>query len=89
MEMTRTITMGLPFNISKSRVKDLARYVISQINIRRTLALNDNVAPRVKFTGVGPDFYKECSLAFGDYVEAYNPRAESGSNNVLISCTEC
>jgi hypothetical protein len=64
--------MGLPFQISRTRVKDSAAYVVSQINNRRMLALNNNGAPRVKFKGVWPDFNRECSLA-----SMNNPRAKS------------
>jgi hypothetical protein len=30
----------------------------------------------------------EYSLAFGDYVESYDPKAHKDSNNVLVPCTE-
>jgi hypothetical protein len=51
-------------------VNDLVGYSVSRLNIRRTQALNKNVCPRVLFTGV-PVPYKELTVAFGDYVEAY------------------
>jgi hypothetical protein len=87
-QMMRTVMMWLPFNIPKARIKDLATYAIIQINIRQTSALNDNVAPKVKFTGVKPDFNKECGLAFGYYVEAYSPKAESRSNDIMVPFTD-
>jgi hypothetical protein len=58
------------------------------MNVRRTSALTDNVCPRVRFTGVKVDFKKEFGLAFGDYVEAYNPRAEKRSNDIMMERTE-
>ncbi len=42
----------------------------------------------MRFTGVKPDFRTEFGLAFGDYVEAYNPRAAGRSNNVNTPRTE-
>jgi hypothetical protein len=87
-ETMRSIIAGLPYRLPRARMKDLVTYVVSRLNTRRTGALNDNVCPRVKFTGVKVDYKKEFSLAFGDYVEAYNPRAEKGSNNVLLERTE-
>jgi hypothetical protein len=51
-------------------VKDLVGYAVLRLNVRRTLALSQNLCPRVLFTGV-PVPYKEFSIAFGDYVEAY------------------
>jgi len=53
-------------------VKDLMAYAVSRLNIRRTTSLNENVCPRVLFTGVPVDYKKELLLAFGDYVEAYD-----------------
>ena len=51
-------------------MKDLVGYAVLRLNVRRTLALSQNLCPRVLFTGV-PVPYKEFSIAFGDYVEAY------------------
>jgi hypothetical protein len=51
------------------------------------MSLTDNVCPRVKFTGVRPGYESEFGLAFGDYVEAYNPRVQQESNNVMIART--
>ncbi len=45
----RSIIAGLPYRLSKARVKDLATYVVSRLNVCRTTALADNVCPRVKF----------------------------------------
>jgi hypothetical protein len=47
----RAIVAGLPFRLSRDRLKDLATYAVSQINLKRTMSLTDNVCPRVKFTG--------------------------------------
>jgi hypothetical protein len=46
-------------------------YAVSRLNIRCTTSLNENVCPRVLFTGVPVDYKKELLLAFGDYIEAY------------------
>jgi hypothetical protein len=87
-ELMRAIIAGLPYHLPKARVKDLATYVVSRLNVRQTSALVVNVCPHVKFTGVKVDFKKEFGIAFGDYIEAYNPRAEKESNNILVARTE-
>ena len=86
-EMMRSVLAGLPFTLPKLRIKDLATYVVSRINTRRTTASSDNVSPRVKFTG-RKILYREFQLGFGDYVEAYNPTAEKKSNNIRMERTE-
>jgi hypothetical protein len=44
---------------------------VSRINIQRTLALSENIAPRVAFIGMPVQYQKELRFAFGDYVEAH------------------
>jgi hypothetical protein len=87
-ETMRSVIAGLAFSLPKRLVKDLVTYVVSRINTRRTTALNDNVYPRVKFTGRKVDYKMEYCLAFGDYVEAYDPRAEKKSNDAMTNRTE-
>jgi hypothetical protein len=70
-ETYRNVKLGLPWKLPKVLVKDLVAYVVSRLNIRRTTALNENVCPRVLFTGAPVDYKKELQVAFGDYVEAY------------------
>jgi hypothetical protein len=43
-------------------------------------ALNENVCPKVLFTGVKVNYKKELELAFGDYCEVYN-----GTDNTSAS----
>jgi hypothetical protein len=69
-ETYRKVKHGLPWKLPRVLVKDLVGYSVSRLNIPRTQALNENVCPRVLFTGV-PVPYKELTVAFGDYVEAY------------------
>jgi hypothetical protein len=52
--------------------KDLVAYVISRINTEWSTAINQNVAPKVLFTGLRMDYKKEFSLAFAEYCEVYN-----------------
>ena len=59
---------------------------MSRLNTQRTTALQDTVFARVKFTGRKVDYKTEYGLGFGDYVEAYDPKATL--NNVMISRTE-
>ncbi len=47
-------------------------YAVSHINIRRSMALNVNVCPKVLFTGLRVNYKKELILAFGDYEEVYD-----------------
>jgi hypothetical protein len=71
-EMYRTVKAGLPLTLpAGTRVKDLVIYCVSRINLHMTSALQGTMCPRVLFTGVKPNYRKELSLAFGDYVELY------------------
>jgi len=69
-ETYRKVKQGLPWSLPQVLVKDLVGYAVSRLNVRRTQALCQNVCPRVLFTGV-PIPFREFSVAFGDYVEAY------------------
>ncbi len=84
----RAIIAGLPFQLSRDSLKDLVTYVVSLMNLKRTTSLTDNVCPRVKFTGLRPGYEAEFGLAFGDYMEAYNPRAQQESNDVMLTRTK-
>jgi hypothetical protein len=77
-ERYRSIKAGLKWNLPKMMVKDLIAYVVSRINSERSAAINQNVAPKVMFTGLRMDYKKEFSLAFGDYCEVYH-----GTDNTL------
>jgi len=65
-EVYRGVKLELPWKLPPLLVRDLMTYAVLQINIRRTTAINQNVCPRVLFTGLRSDFRKELSLAFGD-----------------------
>jgi hypothetical protein len=75
-EMYHRVKAGLPWTLPRSQVKDLMMYCVSCVNLRRTSALDGTVCPKVLFTGLKPNYRKELSLAFGDYVEVY-----SGTDN--------
>jgi len=87
-ETMRAVLAGLPYKLPMERLKDLALYAVSRMNLKSTEGLASNESPRVRFTGVKPDYSKEFGLAFGDYVEAYNPRCEGKSNDVTTPRTE-
>ena len=53
-------------------MKDLVAFVVSSINMERSVAINLNMALKVLFTSMKSDFKKEFSLAFGDYCEVYD-----------------
>jgi hypothetical protein len=70
-ETARKVKAGLPWELPRQLIKDLITYSVTRIKIRRTAALEENICPRVLFTGVPMDYKKELQLAFGDYIEAY------------------
>ena len=78
----------LPYKIRKDRIKDLATYAVSRTNLRSTQGLVSSESPRVRFTGIKPDFNTELGLSFGDYVEAYDPKAAGKSNDGMTPRTE-
>jgi hypothetical protein len=65
-EVYRGVKAELPWKLPPLLVKDLVAYAVSRINIRQTMAISQNVCPKVLFTGLQVDFRKELSLAFGD-----------------------
>ena len=73
-ETARKVKAGLPWELPRQLIKDLITYSVSRIKIRRTAALEENICPRVLFTGVPMDYKKELQLAFGDNIEAYGVR---------------
>jgi Reverse transcriptase (RNA-dependent DNA polymerase) len=87
-ETMRSVIAGLPFRLPKDKMKDLVTFTVSRLNTRRTKGLPDNVCPRVKFTGRKVLYKREYGLAFGDYVEAYNPRAKLKSSDVQTMRTK-
>jgi hypothetical protein len=58
-ETCRCIIAGLPYNLPRSRIKDLVTYVVNHLNMRRTTSLADNVCPRTKLTGRKVYFKRE------------------------------
>jgi hypothetical protein len=78
-ETIRSVSADLPWQLPDSRVKDLVTYCVSRINTRRTTASTDNIAPRVKFTGMKINYVKEYSLGFGEYCECYDPKVISNN----------
>ena len=47
---------GLPWELPATMVKDLATYAVAHINIKQTTAINQNVCPKVLFTGIKVNF---------------------------------
>jgi hypothetical protein len=60
----------MPWKLPQVLVDDLVAYAVSCLNIRHMQAFNGNMCPKVLFTGM-PVPYKEPTIAFGDYMEAY------------------
>jgi len=71
-EFCRCVKESLPWQLSKSLVKDLVGYAVARINIRRTTAINLNVCSKVLYTGMKVNYAKELDLEFGVYVEVYD-----------------
>jgi len=71
-DMYRAVKAGLPWSLPKSRAKDLVAYSVSRLNNRGTTALSGSLSPRVLFTGTKPNYKKEFSISFGDYVELHH-----------------
>jgi hypothetical protein len=84
-EIIRSTHASLPWRLPGSLVHPLARYAAARVNARRTTAALSNVAPRVAFTGRKIPA-KEFEIAFGDYVECYDPACVS--NDALQDRTE-
>jgi hypothetical protein len=87
-EVARSVVAGLPYKLPRQHVKDLITYTVSRINLRGTSALNTPACPRVRFTGYRPNFKSELGLAFGDYVEVYDPKSHERSNDGFTERTE-
>jgi hypothetical protein len=87
-ELMRSVICGLPYRLPNERVKDLVTYAVGRLNLRSTETLQSGECPRVRFTGQNPEYSSELGLAFGDYVEAYNPKAHAKSNDVFVPRTE-
>jgi hypothetical protein len=71
-EMVRGSKAMLRMKLPLVLLKDLVAFSVSRMNIRRSMAFNQNVCARVSFTGMKPDFSKELLLAFGNYCEVYD-----------------
>jgi hypothetical protein len=85
-EISRKVKAGLNWKLPPTMVKDLVAYAVSWINIRRTMAINQNVCPCVLFTGMRVSYKKELELAFGDYVEVYDG-TDNTSKSRSIPCS--
>jgi hypothetical protein len=84
-EMYRAVKAGLPWTLPKSRVKDLMMYCVSCMNLRCMSALDGTVCPKVLVTGLKPNYRKELSLAFGDYVEVHTG-TDNTSRERSVTC---
>lgn len=84
-EMYQSIKSGLAWNLPNIMVKDLIAYCVSRINIQRTTAINQSVAPRVLFTGMRVDYRKELCLHFGEYCEVYDV-TDNTSKSQSVPC---
>ena len=76
-ETIRSVHANLPWNLPNSNVQDMVKYAVTRMNMRRTASRISNIAPRVAFTGIRPNYKKEFELSFGEYVECYDPTCTS------------
>ena len=79
-KLYRSVKNGLPWTLPLGMIKDLVAYALSRLNICRTTALNENVCPKVLFTGMKVNYKRELEIAFGDYCEVNN-----GTDNTSAS----
>jgi hypothetical protein len=82
-ELMCSVVSGLPYRLARERIKDLVTYSVGRMNLRGTDMLLSDECPRVRFTGQRPEYTTELGLAFGNYVEAYNPKAKIKSNDIF------
>ncbi len=87
-ELMSCVVADLPYSPPRDRVKDLVAYGVSRLNLRSTKALNDEASPRVRLTGIRPEFKHEFGLAFGDYADVYDPKSALKSNDINTPRTE-
>ena len=66
-------------------VQELVSYALARLNIRRTTAINENICPKVLFTGMKINFEKELDLEFGRYTEVYDG-TDNTSKSRSIPC---
>jgi len=71
-EHYRSIMASLAWNLPMILVKDLVAFTVSRINVEQSATINQTVAPKVLFTRLRLDFWKELGLAFGDYCEVFD-----------------
>ncbi|MFN9904803.1 MAG: hypothetical protein ACK56F_01595, partial [bacterium] len=83
-EIIRSQLAALPWRQPKPFDEDLVKYSVSRKNLRRSPS--SSVCPIVAFLGMKPSYKKTFELAYGDYVEMYNPAVIS--NNVEHQRTE-
>ena len=76
-EMIRSVHSGLPWQLPNMMIKDLVKYCVSRINLKRPNNSTAEESPRVAFTGRKPNFIKELSIGFGDYCEVYQNNVKS------------
>jgi hypothetical protein len=56
------------------------------INLHQfTIALSENVVPKVAFTGIPAYYHKDLKLVFGDYIEAYERTYDTSQPHTLAS----
>ena len=71
--MIRCVYCGLPWKLPNLMVKDLVKYCVSRMNLKKSSSNGSLESPRVAFTGRRPNFAKELALGFGDYCEVHRP----------------
>jgi hypothetical protein len=73
-ELMRCVRSDLPWPMPSSLIPELVAYAVSRLNLRRTTAAMNQVAPRVALTGRKVRAARELGLAFGDYCEVLDPK---------------
>jgi hypothetical protein len=82
-ERIRAHISVLPFRLTKRSMAWLVTFVVYRYNCLPIGDETDGITPRHRFTGNKPDYKKDLSLGFGDYVQALVPSNNSIARNAV------
>jgi len=85
-ERCRAVVNSLSYHLPKRLLSHLVTFVVTRINMLLTSSVHvnqSNITPREKYYGRKTDIKRDVSIAFGRYVQAYNP-----NNNKINSMAE-
>lgn len=83
-EVYRGIKSMLQWRVPGFLVQVLVAFAVYFIDMHRTSTINCNVALRVMFMGLKPDFVKELGLGFGDYCKVYDGMDNKSRSRTIL-----